>query len=90
MSRTAVNKPVENEEVQNVTAPAKPKKPVNTVNTDIVVPVFLPTDDSKPETDQFEIVCVNGKNYQISCGVQVEVPYRVFEALYNSGRFKRL
>lgn len=62
----------------------------NAVNLNIMVPCYLPADDSKPETDQFEIVCVNGKNYQISRGVQVEVPYKVFEALYNSGRFKRL
>lgn len=64
--------------------------PKNTVNRDIEVPVYLPYDENKPDTDQFEIVAVNGRNYQIARGVQVMVPLKVFEALYNSGRFKRL
>lgn len=66
------------------------EKDTGCVNLDVMCPVFLPTDDNKPETDQYEIVSVNGKTYQIACGVPVEVPYKVFEALYNSGRFKRL
>ena len=72
------------------TAVAAEKAAVTSVDLDIKVPVFLPYDDNKSENDQFEVASVNGKNYQIQRGVQVSVPYRVFEALYNSGRFKRL
>ena len=60
------------------------------VDLNIMVPCYLPADDNKPETDQFEVVCVNGKSYQIALGQQVEIPYKVFKALYDSGRFKRL
>lgn len=74
----------------NKTVETPVEAPKNCVNRDIDVPVYLPYDDNKAAADQFEIVAVNGKNYQIARGVQVMVPLKVFEALYNSGRFKRL
>lgn len=86
-AKKTVDNSVENTEVQAEQKvehiPAQP-------NLDIMVPCFLPADEDKPESERYEIVCVNGKNYQIACGVYVNVPYKVFEALYNSGRFKRL
>lgn len=85
MAVKKTNEPVVENVVENTA-----EQPSGCVNLDILCPVFLPYDEAKPETDQYEIVAVNGKNYQIARGMQVEVPYKVFEALYNSGRFKRL
>jgi len=60
------------------------------VDPDLMVDVFLQPNENRDEGEQFEIVSVNGKQYQIRLGVPAKVPYPVFEALYNSGRFKSL
>ncbi len=56
------------------------------------VRVFLPRleEDGEGKVDQTVPVIVNGETTLILRGENVEVPYRVFEALYASGRFPRL
>ncbi len=56
------------------------------------VRVFLPRleEDGENRVDQTVPVIVNGETTLIMRGENVEVPYRVFEALYSSGRFARL
>ena len=56
------------------------------------VRVFLPLleEDGEGKVDQTVPVIVNGETTLIMRGESVEVPYRVFEALYQSGRFTRL
>ena len=60
------------------------------VDPDLKVMVNLPHNDNYEEDQQFEWVNVNGESYQIALGQPVEVPYKVFEVLYNSGRFPSL
>lgn len=87
--KTLVDNPVDNDPIV-VSGTPDPEAESGVVDLDINVPCYLQLDENKSEADQFEVVSVNGKNYQIARGVQVMVPYKVFEALYNSGRFKRL
>lgn len=56
------------------------------------VRIFLPRleDDGNGRADQTVPVIVNGETTLILRGESVEVPYRVFEALYLSGRFPRM
>ena len=60
------------------------------VDPGLKVMVNLPLNENYEEDQQFEWVNVNGESYQIALGQPVEVPFAVFEALYNSGRFKTL
>lgn len=52
--------------------------------------IFLPSAGDEENVEQVETVIVNGKTTIIKRGEYVDVPFDVFEALYNSGRYPRL
>lgn len=66
-----------------------PTEPIIILPTE-KVPVRLPLNPDREDAEQFEILGVNGVQYQIKLGEEVMVPYEVFEALYNTGRYERL
>lgn len=68
----------------------KTAEPQVLIDENLMVTLTLPLDPNVEEGEQFEFVGVNGKNYQVKRGEQVQVPYEVFEAIYNSGRYKNL
>jgi len=60
------------------------------VDPDLTVRVSLPYNENREEGEQFEWISVNGKSYQVRLGEPVDVPFEVFMALWESGRFKSL
>lgn len=68
----------------------KTAEPKVLIDEDLMVTLTLPLDPNVEEGEQFEFVGVNGKNYQVKRGEQVQVPYEVFEVIVNSGRYKVL
>lgn len=67
--------PEENINKEKVEIPAPPKE----------VPVYFPP-VTRPDEENFVLVMVNGKRYQIQKGVQVMVPPEVAEVIRNSER----
>lgn len=54
-----------------------------------LVKLMIPRDPSNPQESDMTIT-VNGKNFQIKRGVQVEVPQYVAEVYYNSEAQKEI
>lgn len=55
----------------------------------IILPL-LPDEGGAVEVDQNVNVEINGKTTIVPRGVHCEVPFEVYEVLYNSGRFPTL
>lgn len=72
--------PEENATTEEAAAPEEQKEPTEKI--------FLFKDDSTYKDDLF--VSVNGRNFQIQRGVEVEVPACVAEVIRNSDRQKQL
>lgn len=72
--------PEENATTEEAVAPEEQKEPTEKI--------FLFKDDSTYKDDLF--VSVNGRNFQIQRGVEVEVPACVAEVIRNSDRQKQL
>lgn len=61
---------------------------INEIRNKTRIDIFLPLNTySDDRIDQFEYVNVNGRRTQIKCGETVSVPWPVFEAIANSGRY---
>lgn len=56
---------------------------------DIYLPL-LPDSDGMGKIDQTVTVTINGENTIIQRGEHVRVPFPVFEALYNTGKYPNL
>ncbi len=55
------------------------------------IPIFIPIDESQSEKyEQVVTGGVNGELFQVKRGELVSVPFKVFEALYNSGKYPNL
>lgn len=80
MARTKTATPEENAILEETAAPEEQKEPTEKI--------FLFKDDSTYKDDLF--VSVNGRNFQIQRGVEVEVPACVAEVIRNSDRQKQL
>lgn len=98
MARTKTTTPEENVILEETAAPEENATPEETTTTEeTAVPeeqkeptekIFLFKDDSTYKDDLF--VSVNGRNFQIQRGVEVEVPACVAEVIRNSDRQKQL
>ena len=80
MARTKTATPEENVILEEAAAPEEQKEPTEKI--------FLFKDDGAYKDDLF--VSVNGRNFQIQRGVEVEVPACVAEVIRNSDRQKQL
>ena len=64
-------------------------KPIDRVNEKIRI--YLPLlEDENQKVDQVETVILNGNTTLIKRGEYVDVPFSIFEVLYNSGRYPHL
>lgn len=92
MARTKTATPEENVILEETAAPEENATPEETAapeeQKEPTEKIFLFKDDSTYKDDLF--VSVNGRNFQIQRGVEVEVPACVAEVIRNSDRQKQL
>lgn len=98
MARTKTVTPEEDVNLKEVAVPEEGATPEETTTTEEAAApeeqkeptekIFLFKDDSTYKDDLF--VSVNGRNFQIQRGVEVEVPACVAEVIRNSDRQKQL
>ena len=86
MARTKTVTPEENVTHEETTTPEETATPEE--QKEPTEKIFLFKDDSTYKDDLF--VSVNGRNFQIQRGVEVEVPACVAEVIRNSDRQKQL